>query len=178
MVTLNFSENITGLSLNDFIISNGTLSMLSGNNDTYTVNVSPIEEGNVVLYLLEQTVTDAAGNFNTEYSNILITHYTVPNNGSNCNTPTNLAINKVSTQHSTQSNGNASRANDGNTDGNFWGANSTSLTNWTNNTWWQVDLGTLADITTINVWNRTDCCLLYTSPSPRDATLSRMPSSA
>ena len=24
----------------------------------------------------------------------------------------------------------------------------------------------------------TDCCLLYTSPSPRDATLSRMPSSA
>ena len=23
-----------------------------------------------------------------------------------------------------------------------------------------------------------DCCLLYTSPSPRDATLSRMPSSA
>ena len=26
--------------------------------------------------------------------------------------------------------------------------------------------------------NRTDRCLLYTSPSPRDATLSRMPSSA
>ena len=25
---------------------------------------------------------------------------------------------------------------------------------------------------------RRDCCLLYTSPSPRDATLSRMPSSA
>jgi len=25
---------------------------------------------------------------------------------------------------------------------------------------------------------RDDCCLLYTSPSPRDATLSRMPSSA
>ena len=24
----------------------------------------------------------------------------------------------------------------------------------------------------------TNCCLLYTSPSPRDATLSRMPSSA
>ena len=31
----------------------------------------------------------------------------------------------------------------------------------------------------IAVTNRTNnCCLLYTSPSPRDATLSRMPSSA
>ena len=27
-------------------------------------------------------------------------------------------------------------------------------------------------------WTTTPCCLLYTSPSPRDATLSRMPSSA
>ena len=27
-------------------------------------------------------------------------------------------------------------------------------------------------------FERTECCLLYTSPSPRDATLSRMPSSA
>ena len=27
-------------------------------------------------------------------------------------------------------------------------------------------------------WARLDSCLLYTSPSPRDATLSRMPSSA
>ena len=29
---------------------------------------------------------------------------------------------------------------------------------------------------TEGLWNK--CCLLYTSPSPRDATLSRMPSSA
>ena len=28
------------------------------------------------------------------------------------------------------------------------------------------------------VWGETSSCLLYTSPSPRDATLSRMPSSA
>ena len=28
------------------------------------------------------------------------------------------------------------------------------------------------------VWDRNTGCLLYTSPSPRDATLSRMPSSA
>ena len=28
------------------------------------------------------------------------------------------------------------------------------------------------------IWERNKACLLYTSPSPRDATLSRMPSSA
>ena len=35
-------------------------------------------------------------------------------------------------------------------------------------------------LTTANVSRSTfyQCCLLYTSPSPRDATLSRMPSSA
>ena len=35
--------------------------------------------------------------------------------------------------------------------------------------------------TTVSIWvGRSQCnsCLLYTSPSPRDATLSRMPSSA
>ena len=34
---------------------------------------------------------------------------------------------------------------------------------------------TAADMPTINVYR---CCLLYTSPSPRDGLLSRMPSSA
>ena len=28
------------------------------------------------------------------------------------------------------------------------------------------------------IWDNYNACLLYTSPSPRDATLSRMPSSA
>ena len=30
----------------------------------------------------------------------------------------------------------------------------------------------------MNAWGEANACLLYTSPSPRDATLSRMPSSA
>ena len=40
-------------------------------------------------------------------------------------------------------------------------------------------LGFTGIIETINKgWDRSRICLLYTSPSPRDATLSRMPSSA
>ena len=38
------------------------------------------------------------------------------------------------------------------------------------------EVGGLADINDFNA--RVCCCLLYTSPSPRDRTRSRMPSSA
>ena len=38
--------------------------------------------------------------------------------------------------------------------------------------------GLLAIKVARNVWKLSKLCLLYTSPSPRDATLSRMPSSA
>ena len=33
-------------------------------------------------------------------------------------------------------------------------------------------------IGSVDVWRCASCCLLYTSPSPRDGLLSRMPSSA
>ena len=33
-------------------------------------------------------------------------------------------------------------------------------------------------LTTLGVWHDDSTCLLYTSPSPRDGLLSRMPSSA
>ena len=44
----------------------------------------------------------------------------------------------------------------------------------------QIDRQSLLDCDILIVRSRTrvDNCLLYTSPSPRDATLSRMPSSA
>src|ERR1700736_1381848 len=51
----------------------------------------------------------------------------------------------------------ASSAVDGNTDGNF-GNGSVTHTNADANAWWQVDLGTSATITSITIWNRTDCC--------------------
>ena len=38
--------------------------------------------------------------------------------------------------------------------------------------------GVISVVTQSDIPGRNDVCLLYTSPSPRDATLSRMPSSA
>ena len=75
-----------------------------------------------------------------------------------CQNPTNIAVNKPSSQSGTQVGATSFRAVDGNTDGNFWVSNSVINTNWQVGAWWEVDLGGVADIESINVWNRTDCC--------------------
>jgi hypothetical protein len=75
-------------------------------------------------------------------------------------TPTNVALGKVASQSSTLpgflTNG-ASVAVDGNTDGAFFDG-SVTATNLDQNAWWQVDLGVSAAISTIAIFNRTDCC--------------------
>jgi alpha-L-fucosidase 2 len=70
--------------------------------------------------------------------------------------PTNLAFNKSATESSTF-NGDryASRAVDGNTDGALYGY--ASATNYENQPWWQVDLGSKQARASIEVWGRTDC---------------------
>ena len=156
-ISVSFSETVTGLSLSDFVASNSTLSGLVGTGASYTITVTPIVEGQVIVFLPDDTVIDAAGNSNNASSNIVTVTYSPPDNG-DCNSPINLAFNKIATQVSTQFNAVAGRATDGVTDGDFWVANSTSLTSWVQNAWWEVDLGAVADITDIKIWNRTDCC--------------------
>jgi hypothetical protein len=49
------------------------------------------------------------------------------------------------------------KAVDGNTDGNF-DDGSVTQTSLNANAWWQVDLGASSTVTSIVIWNRTDCC--------------------
>lgn len=69
----------------------------------------------------------------------------------------NLAKGKSAQQSSISFGGDAQRAIDGNTDGNYFN-NSVSNTNTQPQAWWQVDLGTVGRIKNIRIWNRTDCC--------------------
>ncbi len=69
----------------------------------------------------------------------------------------NIALNKAATQSSTSNNGDASRAVDGNTNGVYSQA-STTHTNQETNAWWRVDLGNTYELSTVKVFNRTDCC--------------------
>ena len=74
---------------------------------------------------------------------------------------TNLALGKPATQSSTLAGYGsataASNAVDGKTDGNF-AVGSVSHTDMVGDSWWQVDLGATATISSIAIWNRTDCC--------------------
>jgi hypothetical protein len=69
----------------------------------------------------------------------------------------NLARGKQARQSSTGYGGDARRAIDGNTNGEY-GANSVSHTNSQPQDWWEVDLGAAYNIASIKIWNRADCC--------------------
>ncbi len=77
----------------------------------------------------------------------------------------NLALNKPATQSTQYSDRAASFAVDGNVSGN-WSNGSVASTGFgtaAEPSWWEVDLGEVSHISTINIWNRTDCCSSRTS---------------
>jgi hypothetical protein len=78
---------------------------------------------------------------------------TAPSGGSN------LALFKTAAQSSTYPGATTgpSSAVDGNTDG-TWNGGSLTHTNFDTNAWWQVDLGSSASISSVTLWNRTECC--------------------
>jgi hypothetical protein len=68
----------------------------------------------------------------------------------------NIALKGTAKQSSTDYEGEAKRAIDGNTSGHYFEANSTTHTRIEANPWWEVDLGDNKRIERISVWNRTD----------------------
>ncbi len=68
----------------------------------------------------------------------------------------NIAPRGQATQSSTDYDGPAQRAIDGNTDGDYVKAKSTTHTARSSNPWWQVELAESAKIDRIVIWNRTD----------------------
>lgn len=69
---------------------------------------------------------------------------------------TNVALGRPATQSSTLYTS-AAVAVDGNTNGHFPSASTTHTDN-TFQPWWQVDLGSIQNLGSIKLWNRTDCC--------------------
>ncbi|PAY20398.1 hypothetical protein CKO51_06060 [Rhodopirellula sp. SM50] len=73
-IVITFDESVTGLSVNDFQVSNGILSNLSGDADEYTATVTALIEGDVTISLPEERVVDSAGNRNIESNILRLTH--------------------------------------------------------------------------------------------------------
>merc|ERR1719403_778308 len=72
-------------------------------------------------------------------------------------TGTELAQGKPTTQSSEGWDGASLRAVDGNTDG-IYGSQTCAHTHAGAKEWWRVDLQQTADITSVQIWNRQDCC--------------------
>lgn len=68
----------------------------------------------------------------------------------------NVAPQGSARQSSTGYLGDANRAVDGNTDGNYDGARSTTHTNQEKDPWWELDLGQDTAVDSLALWNRTD----------------------
>src|SRR5581483_6257480 len=68
----------------------------------------------------------------------------------------NVARKGEASQSSTDYDGKASRAIDGNTDGDYYRANSGTHTKHEANPWWEVKLAAAVPVDQIVVWNRTD----------------------
>ncbi len=97
-----------------------------------------------------------------------------------------ISTGKTATQSSTYPGATADRAVDGNTDG-TWRIGSVSNTANESEPWWQVDLGEVADISSIRLFNRTDCCssrlnhvnvFISEQPFDADATIASLTSDA
>ena len=65
------------------------------------------------------------------------------------------------TQSTTGYGGVASRANDGNTDGNYWDYTVTHTANGDPDPWWQLELTEQSKVSKITLWNRTDGSYLF-----------------
>ena len=68
----------------------------------------------------------------------------------------NVALAGTATQSATDYEGEALRAIDGNTNGEYFAANSTTHTRQQDDPWWEVDLGADRTIERIVIWNRMD----------------------
>ncbi|WP_395742478.1 Ig-like domain-containing protein [Prosthecobacter sp.] len=66
-VSVSFNESVAGVSVNDFIITNGSATALSGGGSSYALSVTPAAEGAVTVQYSKDVVSD-----------ILSVHYTVP----------------------------------------------------------------------------------------------------
>jgi Ca2+-binding RTX toxin-like protein len=66
LYTVTFSETVTGLAANDFVVTNGTVSSVTGSGTSYVVAVAPTAgfEGTLTLSLNAAAVIDKAGNAN------------------------------------------------------------------------------------------------------------------
>jgi arylsulfatase A-like enzyme len=78
VVTATFNEDVTGLIADDFDVTNGTVSGLSGGPATYTVTINPTAAGNVSVSLPASSAEDGDTNGNNASNQLALLYQTGP----------------------------------------------------------------------------------------------------
>ena len=60
-IAIAFSKAVTGLSADDFQVTNGAISGITGSDTSYTATLTAINEGEVSIFLLDERVIDSFG---------------------------------------------------------------------------------------------------------------------
>lgn len=80
LVTLTFSEAVSGFTVDDIEVANGTAGGLSGSGATYGLQVTPTGQGAVTVQVAAGVCQDAAGNPNTAAAPLVRLYDSVPPN--------------------------------------------------------------------------------------------------
>ena len=75
-VTITFSEDVTGFTVDDIDVGNGTASNFAGTGSVYTATITPIVDGGVIVFIPENISQDAATNLN-DISNEFFVEYDI-----------------------------------------------------------------------------------------------------
>ncbi len=67
-----FSEDVTGFSLGDIHVENGSASNFSGSGDTYSADITPSGAGNITIGVAAGVAEDASANQNTASTQIIV----------------------------------------------------------------------------------------------------------
>src|SRR5207302_469756 len=76
--TLTFSEPVSALTVGGIAVTNGTKGALAGSGATYTLPVTPSDQGAVTCQANAGAAQDAAGNSNTASNTASVTYDSIP----------------------------------------------------------------------------------------------------
>ena len=85
-VTITFSKSMTGFTIGDITVSNGTASNFSGSGTTYTADITPNAQGAVTVDVAANAAQDAVGNNNTAATQLSRTYDTTAPTAENTGT--------------------------------------------------------------------------------------------
>ncbi|WP_342545685.1 Ig-like domain-containing protein [Lysinibacillus sp. FSL K6-4013] len=90
LITLVFSESVTGFMIGDIEVTNGNVAILSGSGTTYTALISPIADGAVKIKIPEKVVANSGGALNKASNELQIFYDSTP--------PTDIELNNTTVQ--------------------------------------------------------------------------------